>query len=309
MANTFSKIIKRIPIPFCGVVLSIASLATLLNEIAIWAHYLLGCIAFIFFAAILAKIVLFPKSIMEELENPLSSAVVGTFPMMLFSFVPHFEHIQHYLGFVLWGVALMLYLVIMIRFTIKFAIKTPIDEITPAYFIVYIPILLAANTSPLFNMQAVGRGLFWLCLALTFILLVLVSIRFIHNKPLPQAQLPLLCIYAAPASMCTTAYLSCFDNHSTALLVVLYLLAIVLFIGGLVIMLLCLRLPFFPTFSAMTFPFVICSTASFKIAQFLSEGFLSAIVNMYATVQLVVALGIVFFVFARFLVFIFRPEN
>ena len=74
-------------------------------------------------------------------------------------------------------------------------------------------------------------------------------------------------------------------------------------------MLLCLRLPFFPTFSAMTFPFVICSTASFKIAQFLSEGFLSAIVNMYATVQLVVALGIVFFVFARFLVFIFRPEN
>ena len=308
MVEYINKIIKRIPIPFCGVVLSVASLATLFDTILPWAHYLLGTLAFLLFAAILAKIVLFPGTIAEELENPLSSAVVGTFPMLLFGFVPHFEHIWHYAGFFLWVIALLLYLFIMVRFTLKFAIRIPIDEITPAYFIVYVPILLAANTSPLFGMQVVGRGLFWLCLALTFILLIVVSIRFVHNKALPTAQLPLLCIYAAPASMCTTAYLSCFNDPSPILLSVLYLLAIALFLAGLIILLSCLRLPFFPTFSAMTFPFVICATASFKLAQYLPEGMLSSIINCYAFIQFAIAVAVVFYVLARFLILFFKPE-
>lgn len=309
MAESFHQIIKRIPIPLCGVVVSVASLGTLFESIAPWAHYLLGTIAFLLFAAIVAKIILFPGAIAEELENPLASAVVGTFPMMLFGFVPYFNHVHHYAGFALWGIALVLYFLIMLRFTLMFAIKTPIDEITPAYFIVYIPILLAANTSPLFGMQAVGRGLFWLCLALTFILLVLVSVRFVHGNALPKPQLPLLCIYAAPASMCTTAYLSCFENPSPLLVAVLYVLAIMLFIAGFMVMLSCLRLPFFPTYSAMTFPFVICATASFKIAQFLPEGMLASLVNLYAFAQLAIALAIVLYVLVRFLAFIVKPEN
>ena len=69
-------------------------------------------------------------------------------------------------------------------------------------------------------------------------------------------------------SMCLAAYLSCAADPSYGLSCALFDTACPLYFVGFVALFENMRTPFYPTFAAMTFPFVIAATATAKFAAF-----------------------------------------
>ena len=77
------KVIQKVPLPLCGVMLGFAALGNLLQSYSEGIRYVCGGIAAFLLVLILMKLVMFPEMIKEDLKNPILASVVGTFPMAL----------------------------------------------------------------------------------------------------------------------------------------------------------------------------------------------------------------------------------
>lgn len=297
------QIISRIPIPFCGVALAIAALGLVLEQWSSWAWTLCGVVSSIMICLFIARIVLFPRAVMTDLDNPVLAGVAGTFPMALLNLSTYLARLSWHAGFTLWLVSVVIFAALIVRFSVKFARKAKVNDLTPAYFVIYIGAMAASTTAPTFGMQFPGLVLTWVGFAATVVLVVLVTLRIIRSA-LPQPLMPLLCIYAAPPSMCLAAYLSCAAVPSDALVSALYVLSCAFYLMGLAMLIVCLRLPFYPTYAAMTFPFVIAAAASTKLAA-LMQGI--APLEFAVAAQTAIASIAVTYVFVRYLMFLLKP--
>lgn len=77
------NIIKRVPIPTCGVMLGVSALGNLLQSYGEGIRQVCGIFAVILLVFILLKLVLFPGMIKEDMKNPIIASVSGTFSMSL----------------------------------------------------------------------------------------------------------------------------------------------------------------------------------------------------------------------------------
>ena len=75
------NIIKKVPLPICGVGLGMAALGNLLQSYSEGIRYVCGVCSAIFLLLMLLKLVLFPALIKEDMNNPIMASVSGTFPM------------------------------------------------------------------------------------------------------------------------------------------------------------------------------------------------------------------------------------
>ena len=74
---------------------------------------------------------------------------------------------------------------------------------------------------------------------------------------LHQSAIPLICIYAAPTSLCIAGYVQSVMPKSYGFLMGMFVVATVIYIFALVKAIGYLKMPFFPSYAAFTFPFVI----------------------------------------------------
>ena len=79
-------------------------------------------------------------------------------------------------------------------------------KVFASYYIVYVGIVVAAVTAPAYEKQSLGSATFWFGLVTLIILLVLVTYRYVKFKEVPDPAKPLICIYAAPTSLCIAGY-------------------------------------------------------------------------------------------------------
>ena len=116
-----------------------------------------------------------------------------------------------------------------------------------------------------------------------------------------EATLPLLTIMAAPASLCLTGYLTMNTNPSWAFSLVMVLLAQGLYWGTLTKIFKYIRLSFYPSFGAFTFPLVISATALnlFNNSFHLANGF-NAIIGVVANLEITLATFMVVFVVIKY---------
>ena len=114
-----------------------------------------------------------------------------------------------------------------------------------------------------------------------------------------------MCIYAAPPSMCLAAYLSCAADPSPELSCVLFAIACPFYLAGLAALLACVRLPFYPTYAAMTFPFVIPATATAKFAALSQATPIATVADM----QLVIAAAATLYVLVRYAAFLAKASR
>ena len=88
----------------------------------------------------------------------------------------------------------------------------------------------------------------------------LVTYRYLHH-PIPEAAKPLICIYTAPMSLSLAGYFAVVPDKNFLLITVMQIAAQGLFFFILSLMPRLLRLPFYPSYAAFTFPFVITASA------------------------------------------------
>lgn len=73
------NVIKRVPVPLCGVMLGMAALGNLLQSYSEGIRVLCGAVAALLLILVLLKLIMFPGMIKEDMKNPIMASVSGTF--------------------------------------------------------------------------------------------------------------------------------------------------------------------------------------------------------------------------------------
>lgn len=301
------SIIKKVPIPTAGVALGLAALGNLFQPYTEFLHLFCGALALILVVLLAAKIIAFPQLIRDDLRNSIMASVSATIFMTLMQLAVYLAPFAYQVALFIWAAAIFAHLGLMIWFTTRFIARFKLHEVFPTYFICYVGIVVASVTSPTFGMQRVGSLLFWLGFILYIALLALVTYRYAKHA-IPEPARPLFCIYTAPMSLSLVGYLATAQNPHPLFVGILLLLAQVLFIVVLIRLPHLLRLQFYPSYAAMTFPFVITATALGKaVTYYRSLGWaVSSALDVVFAVEMILATVMVFYVLGHYCNFFIR---
>lgn len=299
-------LIEHVPIPIAGVALGFAALGNVLAPSAEAAHIACGALSTALIALLIAKIALFPASIRDDLRNSILASVSATFFMTLMQLSTYMAPLAYVPAFALWGAAIASHLALMVGFSVRFMTRFKLSEVFPTYFICYVGIIVASATSPAFGMEALGHALFWMGFAFYLVLLVMVTYRYVKHE-IPEPARPLFCIYTAPMSLSIAGYLATAADPSPLFVGILLVLAQAFYLLVLTRLPRLLRLKFYPSFAAMTFPFVITATALGKaLAFFQANGFaVPEVLNVLFAAEAAVSVVMVGYVFIHYLHFFF----
>lgn len=303
------EIIKKVPIPLSGVALGLAALGILLQPFSEVFHAIAGIGSALAVAAVLAKAILFPKMIKEDLHNPVLAAVSATLFMTLMQLATYLAPFTYFVAFALWVMALVGHASLILWFTVRFTLHFDLKQVFPTHFIAYVGIIVAALTSPTFGMQALGNLIFWFGFACYLVLLVVMGVRYFKHE-VPEPSKPLFCIFTAPMSLSLAGYLAVTAQPNSAMVMGMAIAAqffLVLVITQLPHL---LRLKFYPSYAAMTFPFVISASALLKALTFFEGngfvGSLATVAHTLVAIEIVLASAMVLYVAVRYLQFLFQ---
>lgn len=301
--------IKKLPIPIAGLMLALAATGNLLATYGILYRSIFGLLSCFVFLLLLIKVLILPKSIMEGFQNPVVASVMPTFSMGLILLATYVK--PYTIAYSLWLIGLALHTVFILAFTIKYITKFQITKVFPSYFIVYVGIVCVSVTAPIFNMVQLGQYIFWFGLVSYLMLLPIVLYRTFIVKNIPEPAIPTLVIYTAPASLCLAGYLNSFESKNILMVVFLAILSLLMFIGVIRNMPRLLKLQFYPSYSAFTFPFVITAIAIKSTNTFLINfGINISIIKYFVNILELWAVMIVIYVFIKYIIFmISNPEK
>ena len=300
------NVIQKVSIPVCGVMLGTAALGNLLQSYSEGIRYVCGAFSAFLLVLVLLKLILFPGKVKEDLGNPIMASVAGTFPMSLMILSTYVKPFIGQVSFYIWALAIALHLALIIYFTVKFILKLQMSKVFASYYIVYVGIAVAAITAPAYEKPAVGSAAFWFGFVTLIILLVLVTYRYLNFKEIPEPARALVCIYAAPASLCIAGYVQSVTPKSKGFLLGMFVAATLLYLFALVKAVSFLKLPFYPSMAAFTIPFVISAIAAKQTMACLANmGSPVPALRIIVLAETVVAVLFVVYTYVRFMMAIF----
>lgn len=253
--------IKKLPIPIAGLMLALAAAGNLVLSYGSIYRNIFGILSCAVLLLLLIKVFLLPKSITEGFENPVIASVMPTFSMGLMLLATYVKPYVSSVAYSIWLLGLALHIAFIVAFTMKYIVNFHFKKVFPSYFIVYVGIVCASVTAPAFDMAQLGQCILWFGLVNCLVLLPVVLYRTFIVKGIPEPAIPTLVIYTAPASLCLTGYLNSFESKSMLMVGFLSVLSLFMFIVVIVNMPRLLKLGFYPSYSAFTFPFVITAIA------------------------------------------------
>ena len=304
------NIIKKVPVPLCGVMLGFAALGNLLQSYGEGIRLVCGIVAAFLLILVLLKLIIFPKMIKEDMQNPIMASVSGTFPMALMLLSTYVKPFIGPAAMYIWFFAIGLHIVLIVYFTVKFILKLQLPKVFASYYIVYVGIAVAAVTAPAFEQTGIGAAAFWFGFVTLIILLVLVTVRYVKCPQIPEPAQPLLCIYAAPTSLCIAGYVQSVTPKSRGFLLAMLAVATVLYIFSIVKAIGYLKLKFYPSYAAFTFPFVISAIATKQTMACLANmGQPMPVLKYVVLIETVLAVVFVVYTFIRFMGFLFAEQK
>lgn len=305
-----NNVIKKVPLPLCGVMLGTAALGNLLQSYSEGIRYVCGVFAAFLLVLVLLKLILFPGAFKEDMKNPIMASVSGTFPMALMILSTYVKPFIGKAAYYIWLFAIALHIVLIIYFTITFIAKLAMPKVFASYYIVYVGIAVAAVTAPAYEKLSIGSAAFWFGLVTLVLLLVLVTYRYVKFKEIPDPAKPLICIYAAPTSLCIAGYVQSVTPKNYTFLMVMLAVATVLYIFALVKAISFLKMPFYPSYAAFTFPFVISAIATKQsMACAANLGHPMPFLATVVLIETIIAVVLVAYTYIRFMGAIFGGKK
>jgi exfoliative toxin A/B len=183
-----------------------------------------------------------------------------------------------------------------------------LQDVFANYYIVYVGIAAAAVTAPVYGLPEIAAAACWIGFAAFLIVFLPITVRYVRLPGVPDPVKPLICIYAAPASLCLTAYIETVTPVSPEFLIGLYIVACLLYLFALQKVISYRHLLFSPSYAAFTFPFVIAATASTQVTSYLETftGHVLPLMEGAMLAQTVIAAVLVMYVLLRYLQFFLK---
>lgn len=306
--------LKIIPIPICGLILGLASLGNLFKEYHLIAlGNITGIISLILMLLVFSKLFLLFEHTRQMLHDPIIASVSPTFTMALMVICTYFVSFPAILPAirVIWLCAVAFQVMLVLFFTYHHVIKADlsIEAIYPSWFIIYVGFGVITVTAGSF-FPIIGQIFFWISLACYAFLLPIIIHRVFFVKNMAHPTLPLITIIAAPGSLCLTGYLKNFTHPALYLVVLLFVLSQILYVTVLSMLPHLLKLHFYPSYAAFTFPLVISATALFyAVHYFDSLGMATGFLNILKVIELAIAAGMVLYVLIHYVLFLLKEHG
>lgn len=301
--------IKRVQIPLCGVMLGMAALGNLLQSYSEGIRYVCGVVSAFMLVLVILKVIMFPQMIKEDMKNPIMASVSGTLPMALMLLSTYVKTFVGGAAYIIWIAAIVLHILLIVYFTMQFIFKLQMPKVFASYYIVYVGIAVAAVTAPAYEKLGIGMATFWFGLVTLLLLFILVTMRYVKYKEVPEPAKPLICIYAAPMSLCIAGYVQSVTPKSRSFLLTMLAVASVLYVFALIKAIGYLKLKFYPSYAAFTFPFVISAIAAKQtMACCMNMGQPLPILKNVVLIETIIAVVLVVYTFVRFMGSIFNSK-
>lgn len=303
-------ILKKLPLPAVALFLALAATGNLVASYGDTYRNTFGIIAGIFFILLLIKIIKYSNKVREELDNPVIASVFPAFSMGIMLIATYIKPLVPSLGFIVWIIGLILHIILILYFSKKFLLNFNIKKVFPSWYIVYVGIVVGAVTAPAFDMAHIGRMVFWFGFISYLILLPIIFYRVLKVKEIPEPASPTIVILAAPASLCLAGYMNSFQDKNISLVWLLLFLSQITLLYVLTQLPRLLKLPFYPSYSAFTFPLVI-SGISIKLTNgfLINTGREIAILKYLVKFEEILAVVMVLYVLLRYIGFLFSTTE
>lgn len=298
---------KKIPMPVVGLMLSLAALGNLIQSYGDVYRNILGLLATIIFILATIKFLTNISLLKEDLSTPIGASVFPTYSMGIMLLATYLKPYSNGGAFGLWMLGILLHVILMIYFTIKFVKNFNIMQVFPSWFIVYVGIAVASVTGRAFY-PVIGQIAFWAAFLSYLILIPIVGKRVLVTKNIPEPALPTLIIFAAPGSLCLAGYINSFETKHMILFGFLLIVSQLIYILAVIKLITLLKLKFYPSYAGFTFPLVISAIGLKASNAFLmSKGFSFGFLPVLVKVEEIIGVFIVFYVLLRFIGHICKP--
>lgn len=305
-------LLKKLPIPIAGVMLGLAALGNLLQSYSEGVRLLFGALAAVLWICLVIKVIFCWSGVCAAMQDPVVASVSGTFSMTTMLLAVYAKpFVGAAAAQVLWFAGIALHVALIVWFTVKHLAKRDLSKIFASYYIVYVGIVVASLTAPAFELTAtVGTWAFWFGFVCLIALLVLITVRYVKLPVKADPPKPLFCIYAAPVSLCLAGYIQSVTPKSAAMVIGLLAAASAIYLVVLCRLPGLLRLPFYPSYSAFTFPMVITAIATKQAMACLTKlGMGAAWLSPIVLVETILAAVLVIYTLVRYLMALFAPSK
>lgn len=308
--KAMNRIIKNMPLPIAGLILSMAVMGNILEDIHVNIRYVYGVTAAVLMLVLILKILFYRETTVKELENPLILTVFPTFDMGLMVLATYISRFHVTAAFYIWVFAVFIHFCWIIYVTKKLFLNFDMNKIFPSIFVTYVGIVTASVTAPVFKMQTLGQYIFYFGFISYLLLIIIVFFRMVKIKGIPEPAFPAGAILAAPASLCLAGYISSFKDKNEVILY--FLLGLSLFMTFFVLFFFYKfhTKKFYPSFSAFTFPFVISTLALKSYIKYLNthQGtgsmiFSKELLTGVYYFELILSVAAIFYVLIRYVMF------
>lgn len=304
-----TNIFKKTPIPIAGLMLGLAGLGNLISSYGYQYRIIAGFLASLIALFIISRFFLDQKNFIKDLQNPIIASVFLTFPMGIMILATYLISFSYKIALYSWYTGIILHSLLIIIFTLKFIRNFDIKKVFPSYFIVYVGIVVASVTAPVFNNLKLGQSLFYFGFISYLILLPIIIYRVFKVGKIKDPALPTISIFTAPAGLCLAGYMSSFPEKNIAFLACLIVMTLISIVAVILYLPKMLAVGFYPSFSAFTFPFVI-TAIGLKITNiYLINQFSFQLLKYPAFLVEVLAIILVSFVFFRYISYLFFQND
>ncbi|MDK6805828.1 TDT family transporter [Aerococcus sp. UMB7834] len=301
--------LKRQPFAMSGLILALATLGNLLQSYGAGIRLVLGGLALLLFMAYTLNLFVNYSAFKEEMSAPLPASVFPTYPMsimLLSTYLTPLLKLPITLAEVIWYVGLIFNLVLVIRYLARYLPQRKMNVVFPSWGVVFVGFVVASVTAPVYDNFFLGQILFWFGLIGGIAVMPFMLYRVYGLRDLPQPAQLTTAILCAPFSLLVAGYVNSFQEPSHLLLAILLVFSQLLYFSILVQLPRLIRLGFFPTSAALTFPLVI-SALSLKLALPVL-GWNNALTSLLVLLETVVAIAIVAYVLYGYMRLIFKSE-
>ena len=300
--------IKRIPLPMAGLILGIFALGNLLAGYSASLRLMIGAVGAVLYILYVARVVVGAAKLTEELKNPVVAGVFATFPMATMLLATYLKPYAGGVAYAVWLIGVILHAVLIIWFSVNIAAKRDIKTVFTTWFIMYVGIVVASVSGGAFEAKAIAQNAFWFGLAAYVILIPIVCYRVFMVKGIPEPAFATLAVFTAPGGLLLAGYMSAFEIKSTALVLFLTIVPGIFYIYSLIQLPKILKLKFYPSISAITFPTVI-TAIGFKMTNgyLANSGMSIAGLPILIKVMEAVAVFCVIFALVKYVRFLLNP--
>ena len=303
------RFIRAVPIPMAALALAFAALGNLMLklphglELGEIVRYGCGIVSVILLILVILKLILDHPHARSELKTPVPLSVLPTVTMTLMLLC---TYIKPFLGDAttyLWYVVVATQVIIMLGFITRFVRDFKLESVFASWFVVAVGIVVASVTAPAMNAIFVGQIAFYIGLSLYILTLPVVIYRLVKRPAMMEPFTLTTAIFTAPASLLLVGYLNSFaEQVDQTVVYALLVTAAVMYLYVSAKMISMLRVKFYPTYAAFTFPLVISATAFRQAHVFLTaQGF--SFFAPVAMLSMIIAITIVVYVFVRYIMY------